>query len=161
MRKLLLFGLTVLILSSCSKKNNSSNTNPGTNNPVNSLNDNEKLVLGTWKLIRIVDSNYNGTTLNDVQDGVPLACAADNIYTFNDNSKYIVNEGVDTCVSGNRAGEFEWSIDDDYFDYKHGPGLMYADGRFRKIDNNNFAVWSHNYLWNNQNTIKTYYYQRQ
>jgi hypothetical protein len=154
--------LTIAMFGACSKKHNSSNTNPGTEDPGSGivLTDNEKYVLGSWKLVRIVDSNYTGTTLNDVQDGVPYPCTADNILTFKDDRKYTVDEGADTCLSGSKEGEYEWSIDGDHFNYKHGPGLMYADGTLRRIDDDNFAVYAHNYWWNNSNTMKTFYYKR-
>lgn len=159
---LITIAFAIMLFGACSKKDSHSNTNPGTEDPGagNGLNDNEKYLLGSWSLVRIVDSNYNGTTLNDVQDGVPYPCTANDIFTFKDSRKYTIDEGADTCLSGSKAGEYEWSVDGDHLNYKHGPGLMYADGTLRRIDDNNFAVYAHNYWWNNQNTIKTLYYKR-
>lgn len=162
MKQITLFFMAAVLLLSCSKKNNSTNTSPDPNNPDPGivLNDNEKYVLGDWALVRIVDSFYTGSTLNNVQDGAPNACVADNVYSFKADRTYTVSEGTDTCVSGDQAGKYEWAISGDQFDYHHGPRLMHADGKLRKIDADNFVTWAQNFGYSNQNTIRTFYYKR-
>lgn len=166
MKQLIMVVCTLLLLNSCSKKdNNKTPPIPSTNNPnpSNTLNDLEKLVVGTWALERIVDSNYSGSTLDDVKDGVPYPCRQDDRYIFSDDRTYYQNEGADTCTgSGGPYGVLDWAIEtsNNAFQYKHGPGQINSDGFFRKIDNDHFAVYTTHFGWFNKSTIKTYYYTR-
>lgn len=156
--------LATVLLLSCSKKDNKNTTNPGnTNNPDPSivLNDNEKLVVGTWAIELIVDSNYSGTTLVDVISGVSYPCNQDDALIFSADRTYYLNEGADTCGSSKTYGVQDWSISDgNHFNYKHGPGLIYADGTFKGIDNDHFAVYSMRFGYNAKSTLRTYYYIR-
>lgn len=164
MKQITLCACTVVMLLSCSKKDSKNNPVHGNNspNPTTVLNANEKLVVGTWILERIVDSNYSGTTLIDVKDGVPYPCGQDDRYVFSADKTYYKDEGSDTCSSATQYGILDWSISSETnrFDYKHGPGQLYADGTYRSIDNNHFAVYSQRFLHNNKSTVVTYYYSR-
>ncbi len=162
MKQIALCAIAALMLLSCSKKN--SNTNPGNNDPDPgiTLNDNEKMIVGSWVLERIVDSNFKGSDLVDVKDGIPYPCGQDDTYIFSADKTYYMDEGKDTCGSGGGPyGVQNWSIESDtFFNYKHGPSQLNSDGIFRKIDNNHFAVYATNYWWFSESTKKTFYYKR-
>lgn len=165
MKQLVLCILTSALVLSCSKKSSNNNTNPGNNNQTQgaTLNENEKQVIGNWAIERIVDSNYFGVDLEEVIDGVPYPCRQDDQFVFNADKTYYNDEGADTCGSGGGPyGALSWSIDmaSSHFSYKHGPGLIHADGTFRKIDNNHFAVYATRYWHDKKSTIRTYYYKR-
>ncbi len=165
MKQLTICILATMLLLSCSKKDSKTNTNPGGNNPDPGivLNDHEKLLIGKWFLEKSIDSLYSGTTFDGIDVRTFYPCHEDDKYVFSADKKYYKDEGADTCsASGEIYGLQDWSIEvgSGYFKYKHGPGLMYADGFFRKIDDNHIAVYSTHYLYNNKSRVRTYYYTR-
>lgn len=164
MKQITLCLLAVMLLSACSKKGNNVTTpsNPDNPTPSNALNEYEQLVVGSWVLERLVDSVFYGSDLGDVKDGVPYPCRQDDTYTFSTDRTYLKDEGADTCSKDEKYTKEEWAIDmnTNHFKYKHGPGQLYADGTFHKIDNNHFAVYATHSSWFNYSTVKTYYYRR-
>lgn len=164
MKQIRFLVFAALMLLSCSKKGNHANSNPGNNNPEpnNSLNEYEQMVVGSWVLERLVDSVFYGSDPGEVKDGIPYPCGQDDTFIFSADRTYHKNEGSDTCSKGETYNQEEWAIDmnSNHFKYKHGPGQLYGDGTFRKIDNNHFAVYATHSSWFNYSTVKTYYYKR-
>ncbi|MEZ5016079.1 MAG: hypothetical protein R2800_03450 [Flavipsychrobacter sp.] len=157
-----------IFLISCSKnKTEPANNNGSNNNNQSTLNDNEKYLLGKWRLKTIVDSNYDHTTLQGVYEGVK-DCRKDDVYTFLENRKYIKDEGVDTCTKGLLYTEKDWKVSGDpaslYYSSSDAPTIYPSSGSapfaFFIEDDNTFKVRGTYYFSASNQGVLIFYYQR-
>jgi hypothetical protein len=151
--------MCILLLAACSK--DKTKTPGASQNPQqqNNLTDDEKWLVGSWKIDYYVDTLYDksGQVLYDVN--APSACRADDIYTFKADKTYSIDQGKDTCDKFIDFGPWEWSISYGGLNYKHGPNPHVSGNKFTRTDDNHFSVRWSTQGWDGQN-VYVYFYKR-
>lgn len=150
--------LVSLLFSSCSKKETSQTP---TNNGVQQqslLSDDEKFLVGSWVFDSAMDSFRSKADPDKVivtQGSVP--CRMDDVYHLGADKKYTKEEGQDTCVRKQSYAPQDWGLQYGAMIFSDGPNPPMFSNKFRKIDNDHFAIAWGNQEWEGYRIIVFYY----
>lgn len=156
MKQLTMFLLAGMLLASCSKEEkNKVEKKP---NPLETLNEMEQHIIGTWEFEKAVDSIYTLVGSQYVLDtviDVTEDCQADDVFTFRADKTYSKDAGSLTSSCGQSRENQTWhilAVDEFYF--KDGPNEL-TNNKYVYVDANHFGART-----KFDGTSTTYFYKR-